>query len=105
MKANASTNTKSWSEIRGEIKKKFSKLSDETLDSLNESFDHLSEKVQYAYGMAKDKADREIEQLKKSVHRGTDELRSDTAAAAKATKENLNAAKKKIQNAGATRHH
>jgi uncharacterized protein YjbJ (UPF0337 family) len=105
MEKNTSANTKSWAEIRGEIKKKFSKLSDETLDSLNESFDHLSEKVQHAYGMAKDKADREIEQLKRSVHRGTDELRSDTAAAAKATKENLNAAKKKIQNAGSSRHH
>ena len=102
---NMSTNTKSWSEIRGEIKKKFSKLSDETLDSLNESFDHLSQKVQYVYGMAKDKADREIEQLKRSVQRGTEELRSDTAAAAKTTEENVNAAKKKIQKAASARHH
>jgi uncharacterized protein YjbJ (UPF0337 family) len=98
-------NTKSWSEIRSEIKKKFTKLSDETLDSLNESFDHLSEKVQYAYGMAKDKADREIEQLKRSVHRGAEELRSDTAAAAKATTANVNAAKKKNQNAASERRH
>ena len=102
---NSNEGTRSWAEIRTEIKKKFSKLSDETLDSLNESFDHLSEKVQYAYGMAKDKADREIDQLKRSVHRGTEELRSDTAAAAKATTANVTAAKKKIQNASSERRH
>jgi uncharacterized protein YjbJ (UPF0337 family) len=83
-----SEKTKSWSEIRAEIKNKFSKISDESLDSLNENFDHLSEKLQYAYGMAKNKADREIDQLKRSFHRGTAEMRSDaskTVTKAKAT--------------------
>lgn len=102
---NTSTNTKSWAEIRTQIKKKFSKLSDETLDSLNESFDHLSERVQYVYGMAKDKADREIEQLKRSVHKETEELRSDASAVKKNVSDTAHATKRKIEKAVSSRHH
>ena len=102
---NTRTNDKSWAEIRSDIKRKFSKLSDETIDSLNESFDKLSEKVQHTYGIAKDKADREIEQLRTSFHSKTEELRSDADALAKGASEKLHVAKKKVHDATSSHRH
>lgn len=60
-----------WSNVRKEIAKKFSKISEESLDTLNESWRSLSELVQTAYGLTKEKADSEIETLRQSIHEAT----------------------------------
>ena len=99
------THEKSWADIRGDIKRKFSRLSDETLDSLNESFEKLSEKVQQSYGIAKDKADREIDQLKKSLRSTTEDLLSDADKLAKGTSAKLHVAKKKVHDSESSKHH
>jgi uncharacterized protein YjbJ (UPF0337 family) len=53
------TQKNDWSEIRGKIKARFGKLTDENIDSMKGSLDQLSSRLQSAYGYAKEQADKE----------------------------------------------
>ncbi len=56
-----------WSDLRAKIKEKFSKLTDESIDSLKSDMDQLSSKLQTTYGYAKEKADSELAAFKSSL--------------------------------------
>jgi uncharacterized protein YjbJ (UPF0337 family) len=50
-----------WSQIRGKLKEKWSKLTDDDLGLLEGHRDYLVGKVQERYGIAKDEANRQID--------------------------------------------
>ena len=65
-------NTKAdWNEIKGIIKTRFGKLTDEAIDSAKENLDLLSAKLQKFYGYAREQADKEVATFKASLHEAT----------------------------------
>jgi uncharacterized protein YjbJ (UPF0337 family) len=69
---NIDTIKSDWSEIRGKIKSRFGKLSDESIDALKDNMELLSSKLQSGYGYAKEHADKEFEGFKASLHSATE---------------------------------
>lgn len=51
-----------WKQFRGMVKEKWGKLTDDDLDVIEGKRDKLAGKIQERYGMAKDAADREIDE-------------------------------------------
>jgi hypothetical protein len=64
MVTNHGVNSKRWTSLRDQIKESFSRLSEGSLEHINEDLESLSESLQKAYGLAKDAADREVERFK-----------------------------------------
>ncbi|HLE13091.1 MAG TPA: hypothetical protein VI754_17690 [Bacteriovoracaceae bacterium] len=60
-----------WDAIKDKIKMRFSKVTKESIDSLDGNLELLSKKIQSAYGYAKEKADKEVDGLKASLHAAT----------------------------------
>jgi uncharacterized protein YjbJ (UPF0337 family) len=50
-----------WKELKGSIKEKWGKLTDDELDQASGRFDQLSGLLQQRYGYAKDQAERELD--------------------------------------------
>ena len=50
-----------WKEIRGKVKQKWAKLTDDDLTAIDGKKDELSGKLQKYYGYAKNDAEREID--------------------------------------------
>ena len=69
---NTETTKQEWTKVKGKIKSRFSKLSDETVDSLKGNLDNLSSKLQSAYGYAKEQADREFQSFKATLSEGSE---------------------------------
>jgi uncharacterized protein YjbJ (UPF0337 family) len=69
-KINMNTNKieKNWTEVKSKIKTTWNKFSDEQIDSLKDDLTQLSGKIQKVYGVAKDNADHQFDEFKKSVH-------------------------------------
>ena len=63
--------SKDWSDVVSQIRARFSKLTDENLDSLSGSLELLTDKLESVYGMAKDDAEKEYESFKASLHKAT----------------------------------
>jgi len=57
-----------WTQIRGQLKEKWGKLTDDDLDRLEGHRDYLIGKIQEHYGVAKDKADAEVKEFESSLH-------------------------------------
>ena len=51
----------SWKEFRGRVKEQWGKLTDDDLDQIDGKRDALAGRLQNRYGMAKDEADRQID--------------------------------------------
>lgn len=51
-----------WRMVKGEVQKKWGKLTDDVLDQINGSREKLSGYIQKNYGIARDEADRQIEE-------------------------------------------
>jgi len=49
-----------WKQIKGRIKARWGRLSDDDLEVVEGNFDLLSGKLQEAYGYSKDEADKEL---------------------------------------------
>jgi len=64
---NTETVEKNWAELREKIKAKWSKFNDEEVDGAKGDLSQLAGKIQTVYGIAKDHADRQFEEFKKSV--------------------------------------
>ena len=58
---------KNWAELKGKIKSKWNKFSDEEIESIKGDLNQLAGKVQKTYGIAKDQADHQYEEFKKSM--------------------------------------
>jgi uncharacterized protein YjbJ (UPF0337 family) len=80
---NAKTIETNWSELKGKVRGKWGKLTDQDLDNLKTDFGQLSGKIQKAYGIAKDQADQQFNDFKKSVESLMGHAESPIATAAK----------------------
>jgi len=49
-----------WKEMKGNIRKKWGKLTDDDVTTMQGTFEELSGKIQTIYGYQKDQADQEI---------------------------------------------
>jgi uncharacterized protein YjbJ (UPF0337 family) len=49
-----------WTELKGKIKSKWAKLTDNDLDSVEGNFDELKGKLQQVYGYSKERAEEEF---------------------------------------------
>jgi uncharacterized protein YjbJ (UPF0337 family) len=61
-----------WAELKGKLKARFSRLSNENLESLKDNLDKLSEKLQATYGYAKDQADKEYRSFKAAIRKASE---------------------------------
>jgi uncharacterized protein YjbJ (UPF0337 family) len=59
--------TSEWKQVKGKIKAKFGKLSDDDIDGLHGHMDRLQAKVKKAYAYSEDKAKSECEAFNKSI--------------------------------------
>lgn len=57
-----------WEELKNKIKANFDKLSDESIESLKDNLDKMPEKLQTAYGYAKEQAEKEFATFKTSLN-------------------------------------
>lgn len=58
-KPSAGVNYGQWNAVKGKIKEKFSKFTEENVESLKGHMDQLSAKIQSVYGYGKEKAESE----------------------------------------------
>ena len=56
-----------WTELKGKIKSKWDKFSDEEIESFKADLSLLTGKIEKVYGVAKEHADRQYDEFKKSV--------------------------------------
>lgn len=56
-----------WNLIKGKIKEKWGKLTDDDLAKIDGKRDQLLGKLQKSYGLAKDKAEKELEDWEKKL--------------------------------------
>jgi uncharacterized protein YjbJ (UPF0337 family) len=55
-----------WRQLKGNIKTRWGKLTDDDLDHADGNREYLVGKVQERYGLARDKAEREVKDFEKS---------------------------------------
>jgi uncharacterized protein YjbJ (UPF0337 family) len=60
-----------WTETKGKIKEKWGKLTDDDLDVLEGKWDQLSGLVQQRYGLAKEQAERDVNELRRQHEAST----------------------------------
>jgi len=60
-----------WVKITRIIKARFKKITDDNIESMEENIELLTDHLQSIYGYTKDKADKELEKLKASIHAAT----------------------------------
>ena len=56
-----------WTELKGKIKTKWAKLNDNDIDELKGNMEQIAGKIQKTYGYAKEKAEQEYRDFKKSL--------------------------------------
>lgn len=55
-----------WSQIKGEVQKKWGELTDDDLDQIEGNREKLVGKIQEAYGRSRDAAEKEIKEWEKN---------------------------------------
>jgi len=65
---NKDTLSGDWKNLKGKIKEKWGKLTDDDIDVIEGRRDQLTGAIQKRYGLAKDKANQEIDEFKKSCN-------------------------------------
>lgn len=53
----------SWKEMKGRIKARWGKLTDDELDRVEGNYDILCGKIQKAYGLSREEVERDLSQL------------------------------------------
>jgi uncharacterized protein YjbJ (UPF0337 family) len=56
-----------WKQIRGEIQRRWGKLTNSDLDQINGSHDKLVGKIQQMYGQQREAIERDIEEMEKAA--------------------------------------
>lgn len=64
---NKDTAEGNWTELKGKIKAKWAKLTDNDIDELKGNMESLSGKIQKQYGYAKEQAEKEYKHFKESL--------------------------------------
>ena len=57
-----------WKQLKGSLKQKWGKLTDDDLDRLDGNQQYLTGRLQERYGWAKDRADDEVRLFEQSLH-------------------------------------
>ena len=57
-----------WKQYSGKIKEKWGKLTDDDLTTISGKRDQLTGKLQERYGIAKDEAEKQIDEFTSSLH-------------------------------------
>jgi uncharacterized protein YjbJ (UPF0337 family) len=60
-----------WMQMRGEIKRKWGKLTDDEMDQINGQYDKLVGVVQERYGYSRDRAEKEVERFMTDYDQGS----------------------------------
>jgi uncharacterized protein YjbJ (UPF0337 family) len=55
-----------WTQLKGKIREKWGKLTDDDLEVIRGQKDQLTGKIQEKYGLAKDKAEEQVEEFQRS---------------------------------------
>jgi len=55
-----------WKTFKGQVKQQWGKLTDDDLDVINGKRDELVGRIQNAYGLARDEADRQVREWEKN---------------------------------------
>lgn len=64
---NKDTMEGNWTELKGKVKQKWGKLTDDKLDQVNGKRDQLSGEIQQAYGVSRDEADKQVKDFEEST--------------------------------------
>lgn len=56
-----------WKQLKGKMKEKWSKLTDDDVGALEGNAEYLAGKVQERYGIAKDEAEKQIKDFNDSI--------------------------------------
>ena len=59
-----------WKQYSGKIKEKWGKLTDDDLTTISGKRDQLAGKLQERYGLAKDQAEKQIDEFTRSLNAG-----------------------------------
>ena len=57
-----------WAQLRGKLKRKWNKLTDDDVDYIEGHREYLVGKLQERYGIAKEKADAQVKEFERSLH-------------------------------------
>jgi len=60
-----------WVKISRIIKARFKKITDDNIEAMEENIESLTDHLQSIYGFTKEKADKELEKIKASIHAAT----------------------------------
>jgi uncharacterized protein YjbJ (UPF0337 family) len=52
-----------WKQVKGRIKARWGKLTDDELDQIEGDYDMLCGRIQKAYGLSRDEAERKLKEL------------------------------------------
>lgn len=52
-----------WKQVKGKIKAKWGKLTDDEIDQAEGNYDQLVGKIQKAYGLSREEAEKQVETL------------------------------------------
>jgi uncharacterized protein YjbJ (UPF0337 family) len=69
-----------WQEIKGKIRTKFAKFTDDDLESFKGNLEQITGKIKTVYGYAQDKADKEYAALKDSFTDFRTEIKKELAS-------------------------
>jgi len=58
-----------WVQVKGRLKQKWGKLTDDDLDRLEGKWDQLAGLVQERYGLARERAEEELKELRRQYER------------------------------------
>jgi uncharacterized protein YjbJ (UPF0337 family) len=57
-----------WSQLRGKLKEKWSKLTDDDVNKLDGHSEYLVGKLQERYGIAREKAEMQVREFERMLH-------------------------------------
>ncbi len=58
-----------WTELKGKVKQKWGKLTDDKLDQVNGKRDQLAGEIQQAYGVSRDEAEKQVKDFEEESTR------------------------------------
>lgn len=64
---NKDTMEGNWTEMKGKVKQKWGKLTDDKLDQVNGKRDQLAGEIQQAYGISRDEADKQVKDFEETT--------------------------------------
>ena len=67
-----------WKQLKGNVKQQWAKLTDDDLDLVNGKREELAGKIQAAYGVSKDEAEKQLDDWQNSQTDTDDELEDET---------------------------